>query len=97
MELHKLESSSLSFYADPFFVWAAHKNFEVLVCQKVDVPVLIWQGISWIFQNSPYFCLYSILKGVLWEFKYKSPFLGGYPVDPKNPCGIDESSQGVRA
>ena len=29
--LHELACSSMSLYAVPFFVWAAHKNFEVLV------------------------------------------------------------------
>ena len=31
MQLHELACSSLSLHAVPFFVWAAHKNFAVLV------------------------------------------------------------------
>ena len=31
MQLHKLACSYMSLHAVPFFVWAAHKNFAVLV------------------------------------------------------------------
>ena len=31
MKFHELAFSFMTFYAVPFFVWAAHKNFEVLV------------------------------------------------------------------
>ena len=31
MKFYKLAYSSMSLYAVPFFVWAAHKNFAVLV------------------------------------------------------------------
>ena len=34
MQLHKLAYSSLSLHAVPFFVWAAHKNFAVLVINR---------------------------------------------------------------
>ena len=32
MKFHELACSFMSLYAVSFFVWAAHKNFEVLVC-----------------------------------------------------------------
>ena len=32
MQFHELACSFKSLYAVPFFVWAAHKNFAVLVC-----------------------------------------------------------------
>ena len=31
MKFHELACSYMSLYADPFFVWAAHKKFAVLV------------------------------------------------------------------
>ena len=34
MQLHKLACSYMSLHAVPFFVWAAHKNFAVLVDLK---------------------------------------------------------------
>ncbi len=34
MQLHKLACSFMTLYAVPFFVWAAHKNFAVLVYFK---------------------------------------------------------------
>ena len=34
MKFHELACSFMSLYAVPFFVWAAHKNFAVLVDQK---------------------------------------------------------------
>ena len=35
MQLHKLACSFLSLHAIPLFVWAAHKNFAVLVVSEI--------------------------------------------------------------
>ena len=46
MQLHDLACSSLSLHAVPFVVWAAHKNFAVLVLSYLLELVLVLPGLS---------------------------------------------------
>ena len=53
MQFHELECSFMSLYAVPFFVWAAHKNFAVLVLIEKEPLKLLWLEIDWFVMYLP--------------------------------------------
>ena len=62
MQLHELACSSMSLYAVPFLVWAAHKNFALLV-SKWQFPMVskLPRPLAWGCFGS------SCLFGKVWE------------------------------
>ena len=71
MQFHELSCSFMSLNTVPFFVWAAHKNFAVLVFHGFDlltVNILEQSGIFWkILEHSGTFWKIRGHSGTFWK------------------------------